>query len=83
MSDDETLQGALNRVQYVREQQPDSLVIAIEGGIATRPDTTLECFAWCAVRSPVTGAHHACQMNALVAAECALGLSIISIFVNV
>lgn len=46
MTDMETLQGALNRVAYIRTAEPDAdYWIGLEGGIDQR-DGALECFAW-------------------------------------
>jgi inosine/xanthosine triphosphatase len=46
MTDAETLQGALNRIAYIRTAAPDvDYWIGLEGGIDQRDDA-LECFAW-------------------------------------
>ncbi|KAH8589054.1 NTPase [Bisporella sp. PMI_857] len=52
-TDSETLQGALNRAQNAREQEPQAdYWIGIEGGVADTPNQTagtLESFAWVVV----------------------------------
>ena len=53
LSDTETLQGALNRAQNAREQEPQAdHWIGIEGGVQDTPDQTagtLQSFAWVVV----------------------------------
>ncbi|KAH8803407.1 inosine triphosphate pyrophosphatase-like protein [Xylogone sp. PMI_703] len=52
-TDAETLQGALNRAQNAREQQPQAdFWVGIEGGVEDTPDQlagTLQSFAWVVV----------------------------------
>lgn len=51
MSDQETLQGALNRVQRAQEARPDAdLWVGIEGGCCHQYDRTW-VFAWVVVQS--------------------------------
>jgi inosine/xanthosine triphosphatase len=46
MTDDETLQGAVNRVAQVRAAAPEAdYWIGIEGGVASH-DGLIDCFAW-------------------------------------
>lgn len=58
-TDTETLQGALNRAQNAREQEPQAdYWIGIEGGVEDTPDQTagtLQSFAWVVVIDRVGG----------------------------
>jgi inosine/xanthosine triphosphatase len=55
MSEKETRQGALNRINHVLTLMPDAdLYVSMEGGIEDRPDAhgvmQMVCFAWVVVR---------------------------------
>jgi inosine/xanthosine triphosphatase len=51
LSDAETLQGALNRANNASSLDDNAdFYVGIEGGVDTH-DTTLQCFAWIAIRS--------------------------------
>ena len=53
---DETLRGAINRVEHASSLQPDaSLAVSVEGGVEWLGEE-LHCFAWAAVRSGRTSA---------------------------
>ena len=50
MTDDETLRGALNRVENSRTLEPDAHYwVGIEGGVDTTQSGSVESFAWVAV----------------------------------
>lgn len=50
MSEEETLQGALNRVQYAKQQYPEAnFWVGLEGGVAPEGDE-LSAFAWVVVQ---------------------------------
>jgi len=52
MTDEETLRGARNRAQRVRELRPDAdFCIGLEGGVYERESGILEAFAWIVVLS--------------------------------
>eukprot|EP00877_Chromochloris_zofingiensis_P010431 jgi/Chrzof1/5641/Cz16g09280.t1 len=56
IGDEETLQGAINRLDAAACQQTADLLISIEGGVEWRNDSSeLYCFAWAAVAAPGSG----------------------------
>jgi inosine/xanthosine triphosphatase len=52
MGDDETLRGALNRAEAVRQAHPEAdYTVGIEGGCGDEPDGSMTVFAWIVVES--------------------------------
>jgi len=51
-SDEETYQGALNRVEFIKEKYPSaSFWVAIEGGIQFDSENQMSAFAWVVIRN--------------------------------
>ncbi|KAL6760799.1 inosine triphosphate pyrophosphatase-like protein [Haematococcus lacustris] len=70
IGDEETLQGARNRICSARAAkltQPNTLLVSIEGGVGRRPvDGKMECFAWAVAEHGSTGAESVARSAAFV-----------------